>query len=355
VPKKKVVYLFGAGASHAVIKHANPEKGLMTADIQRQIELKYSDKKKGVDLRIWNELITTSDIEHLISVLESQYNYSSTDRIRKYYRDALVELAREFSKAPPRINLYTVLYDLHENVTDLQEELLCFITLNYEDLLERSLRTHLKYNADYAIKTTVGNTVGNTVEILKLHGSFNWSNRRPIQIRKMTAIPSGNTLWIPPGVEKRKENYPFNVLWGKASECLIDCDVIRVIGCSLSRNDWGLVPMLYTAQKFNEQGRDIEIEVIDFLQTGRDIKNNYQYLNVKDITEIEEIISFYKRQFPHASNEEIKKEMVNQFSDKDIMNPFQMWLDAKIDFLLNVNELNINTRKRYVHNFYYKV
>jgi hypothetical protein len=354
MPKKKVVYLFGAGASHAVIKHANPEKGLMTADIQRQIQLKYSDKKKGVDSRIWNELITTSDIEHLISVLESQYNYSSTDKIRKYYRDALVELAKEFSKAPPQINLYTVLYDLHENVSDLQEELLCFITLNYEDLLERSLRTHLKYNADYAIKTNVETNAGITVEILKLHGSFNWNNSRPIQIRKMTAIPSGKTLWIPPGVEKRKENYPFNVLWGKASECLMDCDVIRVIGCSLSRNDWGLVPLLYTAQKFNERERDIEIEVIDFLHTGEDIKSNYPYLNIKDITEIEEIISFYKRQLSNASDEELKGEIESLFSNKDV-NPFQMWLDAKIDFLVNEKMLNIDTRKKYVFNFYHKV
>ena len=350
--QKKVVYLFGAGATHAVIKHANPEKGLMTADIQRQIESRYSGKKKGVDSRIWNELVSVSDIEHLISVLEAQYNYSSTDTIRKYYRDALVELSKEFSRTPPRINLYTVLSDLHENVNDFPEELSCFITLNYEDLLERSLKTHLQYDADYTIKTSSGSK--NTVGILKLHGSFNWSNNRPIQIRKMTAIPSGNTLWIPPGVEKRKENYPFNMLWGKASECLMECDLVRVIGCSLSRNDWGLVPMLYTAQRFNEQGRNIEIEIIDFVQTGRDIKNNYRYLNVKDITEIDEVISFYKRQFPDASDGELKREMENQFSNKD-MNPFQAWLDAKIDFLVNETGLSINTRKQYVHNFYYKV
>ncbi len=97
------------------------------------------------------------------------------------------------------------------------------------------------------------------------------------------------------------------------------------------------------------------IEIIDFVQTGRDIKNNYRYLNVKDITEIEEVISFYKRQFPGASDHELKKEMENQFSNKDRMNPFETWLDAKIDFLVNESGLSINTRKQYVHNFYYKV
>jgi hypothetical protein len=348
--KKKIVYLLGAGATQAVIKQINPEKSLMTEDIQELIESKYS--KKGIDPRIWNELVTKgNDVEHLISVLESHYNYSTSDKVRKYYWKALVTLVKDLSKSPPE-NLYTVLYDLHKNVDGLEEELLCFITLNYEDLLEQSLRK--QYDIDYAIDTMSSKSNRDKVKILKLHGSFNWINSRPIQTKSMTSIQHGKSLWIPPGVEKRKDNYPFNLLWGKATECLMECDVVRVIGCSLSRNDWSLIPILYTVQRFNGRGQNIQIEIIDFVETGQNIRKNYRYLNIKQVTEIDDIIAYYRRQLPKASDKERNREMIAQFSNKDKMNPFQAWLDAKIDQLVNEKGSDsINTAK-YVYNFYNK-
>ena len=350
--KKKIVYLFGAGATQAVIRQIDPEKSLMTKDIQGLIRSKYS--KKGIDPAIWNELVTEgNDVEHLISVLESHYNYSTSDKIRKYYWQALVRLIKDLSKSPPE-NLYTVLYDLHKNVESLQEELICFITLNYEDLLEQSLKKHLNFDIDYAIATLSSGDKRNKARVLKLHGSFNWINTRPIRIKSMTAIQHKETLWIPPGVEKRKDNYPFNLLWGEALECLMKCDIVRLIGCSLSRNDWGLIPILYTVQRFNEKDQNIQIEIIDFVEAGRNIKINYRYLNVKQITEIDEIIAYYRRQLPNSSDEECNNEMIAQFSDKDKMNPFQAWLDAKIDQLVNENGSDSINKAKYVYNFYNK-
>ena len=138
---KKVIYLFGAGATQAVIKDLDPEKSLMTPDIQKLIENKYSNRE--IEARIWNELTTVKDIEHLISVLESQYNYSTSELLRQYYRMALVELANEVNISDSA-TLYTVLSDLYVNRSGLEEELLCFITLNYEDILERSIKEQLK-------------------------------------------------------------------------------------------------------------------------------------------------------------------------------------------------------------------
>ena len=353
--KKRIVYLFGAGATQAVIKDIDPEKSLMTEDIQELISSNYS--KKGIDSAIWNELITKgNDIEHLISVLESHYNYSTSDKIRKYYWQALVKLIKDLSKSPPE-NLYTVLCDLHKNVESLQEELVCFITLNYEDLLEQSLKKHLKYDIDYAIDTPSNRSKGNKARILKLHGSFNWINTRPIQIKSMTAIQHKETLWIPPGVEKRKDNYPFNLLWGEALECLMECDILRIVGCSLSRNDWGLIPILYTVQRFSDKEQKVQIEIIDFVETGKNIKKNYRYLDVKQINEIQEIIAYYRRQLPKSSDEERDMEIITQFSDKDKMNPFKTWLDAKIDQIVKEdNEKGTDSIKaaEYVRNFYYK-
>lgn len=350
--KKKVVYLLGSGATHAVLKHAKPPKGVLTKDIQKAIEDSHPNSRmSGV---IWNELITDgNDVEHLISVLESQHNYTASEKVRAYYRSALVSLAKAFSGNPPAMNLYNVLFDLHTGVSGLQEEVSCFMTLNYEDILEQCLRKHFGREIDYGLDT--GETTGTTdkVPVLKLHGSFSWTNDRPIHIKPMTRVTDKTALWIPPGTEKKRENYPFNLLWGKAMECLMVCDVLRIIGCSLSRNDWGLIPMLYTVQTFSRRARRIDIEIIDYVKTGERIRDNYSYLKVKTITEIDDVIALYKGLFPHATSDELREEMEAQFKNTAI-NPFHSWLDAKIGSLVDVG-IDIRTDRQFVYNFYHKV
>lgn len=346
---KKVIYLFGAGATQAVIKDIDPEKSLMTWDIQNFIENNYS--RYGIEDRIWNELITAGrDIEHLISVLESQYNYSTVEKLRGYYSKALVELAKEVAISNP-ITLYTVLSDLHLNIQDFNEELICFITLNYEDILERSIKKHLKCQIDYGIETATPITNGKKISVIKLHGSFNWTNSHPIQVKSMVTLinKKGKILWIPPGVEKRKDNYPFNLLWGRAKELLMNCDVLRIVGCSLSHNDWGLIPILYTVQKFTDKA--IDIEIIDYVPTGEKIRDNYNYLNVKIITELDELRSSYLRKFPDAADEGITKEMERKFRDQK-SNPFKEWLDAKIEDLFE-NNIKIS-QTSFAYKFYHK-
>ena len=349
--KKKVVYLFGSGATQAVVKAINPDLGLLTIDIQEEIETNYSSR--GINNTIWNELITKgNDVEHLISVLESQHNYSASEKLRKYYRDAIVNLSEKIPTNPLPDNLYSILIDLH-HIDGLDEELLSFITLNYEDILERTISSHFDYSIDYIIETINKKPKkSSTIKVFKLHGSFNWSNSRPISVRKMTALKSKDTLWIPPGVEKRKENYPFNLLWGKAIEDLLNCDMLRIVGCSLSRNDWGLIPVLYTVQRFNENGRGIEIEIIDYPDTTKTIKSTYKYLRTKGLLEIPDILAFYKNQFHPTSPESlILSEIEKKFSDKDKINPFQEWLDAKADYLIN-QKIDIKTDHNYLYNLF---
>ncbi len=354
---KKIIYLFGAGATQAVIKDMDPDKSLMTSDIQRLIE-KHPKKfpRTRIEPTIWNQLVTEGyDIEHLISVLETQYNFSTSEKLRRYYQKALVELTKRVIK-PNYPTLYTVLTDLYVNIfpklessDNLKEELLCYITLNYEDILERSIKKQLKCEIDYVIETTKPINSTNSINVIKLHGSFNWTNSRPIKVKRMTE--SGNVLWIPPGVEKRKDNYPFNFLWGKAMELLMNCDILRVVGCSLSRNDWGLIPILYTVQKFNDK-KKIKIEIIDYPDTGKSIKKNYKYLNVENITEIVELKSSYQRKFQHATEDIWREEMASKFKDKNKTNAFQEWLDAKVEDLIE-NNIKLPP-KGFAHRFYYK-
>lgn len=351
---KKIVYLFGAGSTQAVIKAISPEKGLLTPDIQEEIQ-GYSPR--GIDREIWNELIMKGrDIEHLISVLESQHNFSASEHLGRYYSKAIVELSKEFSTHPPKNNLYSVLIDLHLNVAGLEEELLSFMTLNYEDILERTIEVVFDREIDYIIKTAKpGSNQNNGIRVFKLHGSFNWNNSRPIEIRKITSLRPGKMLWIPPGVEKRKDNYPFNLLWGKAMEELMNCDILRIVGCSLSRNDWGLIPILYTIQKLNKTGKTTEIEVVDYPETAKTIRKTYNYLDVKSIIDLPEFLSFYKKQFRSSDSDKIIGEIQNKYREKDKSNPLKEWLEAKIDYLVSkADPVDITTHRNLVYNFYNK-
>ena len=348
----KVVYLFGAGATQAVLR-SSTSLSLLTADIQTKIEGQYSSR--GFNNKVWSELTTTgNDVEHLISVLETQHNYYASEKIRKYYRDAIVDISNPISISPPLKNLYSVLIDLH-NIKDLGEELQCLMTLNYEDILENTIKKIFKLPIDYCLHPNKNISLKDPVKILKLHGSFSWQNTRPISVRKMKSISSANTLWIPPGVDKKKDNYPFNYLWGQAVENLLECDILRVVGCSLSRNDWALIPILYTVQKFNESGKVLDIEIIDFPATAEKIIDNYRYIKFKKITELPEFIGFYKKLFPAASTADVITEINNKFIDKAKANPFYEWLDSKLDYLYDDKLIDISTPKKIAYNFYHKI
>lgn len=350
----KVIYLFGAGASESVLKSLNHYSGLLTGDIQNLIASKYSPK--GINANIWNEIIKRgNDIEHLISVLESNHNYSASNKIRKYYRDAIVQISKDISANPP-FNLYSVLIDMHINSKKINEELLCIVTLNYEDILEQTIKSQFGLGVDYVIHSFKDKQENHKkIKVFKLHGSFNWLNTRPVRVKKMTTIKPEDTLWIPPGVDKKKDNYPFNILWGHFSEQLLRCDILRIVGCSLSRNDWGLIPILYTLQKFNENNsKGFRLEIIDYPKTCENIKNNYKYLNVIELTEINEFIYFYKKQFPAANTDEVLKEIKAKYADFDKANPFEDWLYSKVDYLQEKLEDDLITTNKFLYKFYNK-
>jgi hypothetical protein len=351
---KNVVYLFGSGASHAVINAIDPSKQLLTADIRQEIHEKEKDAKvKNIPIDIWNELMDPKvDIEHLISILETNYHHESAQYIRNYYHDAIISLSKEVIEKIDdpiyRPNLYSVLFDFH-NIKNNVEKVISVFSLNYEDLFEQTLKFHLNLDVDYLIKKK--NKDKKFIPVLKLHGSFNWTNTRPVNIKKTKNIRSGDALWIPPGVDKKKENYPFNILWGKAFEFLMECDVLRVIGCSLNRNDWGLIPLIYTSLRLSRKNSPYEIEIIDFLDKGEKIKNDYPYLNIKSLIEIPEVISYLNDVY------DLKNTTIPKFVKDDLssdaskkLNIFELWLKAK-RFDRQAARRSLSTRKRFFENF----
>jgi hypothetical protein len=347
---KSVVYLLGSGATHAVVNYLDPSKGLLTSHVRDVISKKEAELKDAVfPTNIWNELIDDRvDIEHLISIMEANYNYKVTNDLRKYYSQAISELSNNIVTAEDSsINLYSILFDMY-SIKGFSEDIDCVLTLNYEDIFEESIKQHLGKNFDYIIENSKQGNTKKSIPVLKLHGSFNWKNVRPVEIDKSgTVISNGDALWIPPGVEKKKEKYPFNLLWGKAFEYLLECDVLRIIGCSLSRNDWDLIPLIYSTNKFNSRSRPFEIEIIDYPSQCDKIISQYQYLKIKHIFDIKEVSLFLLRQhFPHLANvneisDEVREELTNNIVPPNY-NIFSMWLQAIGEGLLEKG-VDLNT------------
>ena len=170
------------------------------------------------------------------------------------------------------------------------------------------------------------------VTVLKLHGSFGWQKVWPVKPNPNTEIP----LWIPPGIQKAKGNYPFNLLWGRARE-LLDCDVVRIVGCNLGSNDWDLLSMLFAAQHANRHLRSLEIEIIGRPNTAKRIRKEFPYLRAKSILELdgvgEQIVGEMSGGEPRAYNNltQTEQQKVDEEAQKKIRNPLLYWLKQKAE------------------------
>ncbi len=88
-----------------------------------------------------------------------------------------------------------------------------------------------------------------------------------------------------PSIEKRTEQYPFNMLWGIAFE-ILECDILRIVGCRLSQNDWGLISLLLSTQL--RTSKPYSIELINSHENGREIRERNGFLrNVKILGELD--------------------------------------------------------------------
>lgn len=335
-----------------MLQDYDPAFRLMPNDIRDRILSKYVSKAPPIhDDLAWNAFTDTPDVEHFISILEYQNKFGAAEIIRREYREAILKIAGSVSQTPPRQNLYSVLLDYQLNLANkhLGENLLGFVSFNYEDILENTISTFFR-PVNYVFKHY--RKAGAPVNVYKLHGSFNWINERPIKIRKMKNVGSKPSLWIPPGVDKKKDTYPFNLLWGQLTEELLKCDVLRVIGCSLSRNDWGIIPVLYTMRDFVERN-GFDIEVIASPGTAENITRNYGYLNVKSMLEMEDVIDYFREELGNLKNDkELKKEISDSLSDREKGNPFRDWLLSKLYYLAQTLDVSIGTPDGIVSEFY---
>ena len=241
MPPKKVVYLFGAGATQGEAQYeAGLGEGLSLENVsEKAISLGKEEQKLQVMLSEI-ERDDIKDIELYISLLESvnTKKYSElASALRSFFCQSIQENLIS-GKTPIEPSLTMALLEMHEKLAE-NEKFIGAISLNYDNMLDRAFNEVFK-GINYGIKCKCEKAVYNVGEefplLIKLHGSFNWKkgfrfvliDEEQAQVAKQAEM-----LWIPPSIEKERDAYPFNLLWGKAFQ-MLDCDILRIVGCKLS-------------------------------------------------------------------------------------------------------------------------
>ena len=354
----KIAYLFGAGASQGELSQNGFPKSILMPDLVYEIARKIHDDKIASLADVSNELVSGADIEHLITLYEASGTREHNEiakKLKTLFRQKIQERINELGSSffP---TLFASLIDMH-SIEGLDEKLVLIMTTNYEDLIEKAMQ-HVAGGINYTIKTMSKDkhysVKEDTVPILKLHGSFNWKSEFPVTIQSKI-VREEDVIWIPPGVVKRREYYPFDVIWGKARE-LLDCDILRIIGSSLSGNDWELVSLIHTTQQLRTDGKPpYTIELIDYPDKCEKLKEQYNYLNIKTILEIPEVQEYIVRTYTAKDigrreiSEEKIKGIAKYISDKET-NIFSFWLRAKGEKLY-YDDISITTENKYFEQF----
>jgi hypothetical protein len=304
--KKKVAYLFGAGATHAELFALNPylqraTDGLLIRDVSsRVIERARQDVNylRGLE-PVSNASSGSLNIELLISLIENaKINdwANKTAYLKRLVREDIQAVLTPYRRG--RFYLHRALLQLHTRKFALaKEEVVGFISLNYDDVLDKAYKEFYG-NPDYCFTLEDG-AGGTNVPLLKLHGSFNWNNAKIRGRHKPIEI-------IPLGSAKTYLHAPYAFIWNRALEVLIECDALRVIGCSLSPNDVHLIDLLFKAHL--ERQHAFDIEIIDADGVGENIRDSYGFFpGIRSLTNIEGLY----------------------FPDTNPPNPFKEWLRYK--------------------------
>jgi len=217
------------------------------------------------------------------------------------------------------------------------ESLSAIITTNHDGLLQVASEKVLKaVNVGFPFESE-NLTPANSKPlppILQLHGSLTWRFGVPPRVSRLEAMSgySHDTMWIPPTIQKESKNYPFNKLNALAYEALSErCDVLRVVGSSLTQNDWNILSLLFNAQRHRDHVRkaSFRIELIMSQKGGISIQNSCSYLeNVLIIGSLSDghFAEFKKFEDPNDPDPP---------PDSDWANPFFFWLREKINFHLS--------------------
>ena len=140
---KKIVYLFGAGATHAELKNLEPnlldeKRGLLIGNVSsRVIEIARRNHKYLKDLAMVSGTKGSLNIELLISLIENSKIHEWADKtalLKKLVEKDIKTILT--ASQTRRFYLHKTLFELHEHKkTKTKEKLIGLISLNYDDVL----------------------------------------------------------------------------------------------------------------------------------------------------------------------------------------------------------------------------
>lgn len=343
---KQVVYLWGAGATQAEAQRLGANisllmrntdafgEGITTRILQRAGSKTTSafGGGEGVDIEKLISLLTASGIDEHTQLAENMRAH--------YFEELRASLWNARVRDNPQLAIR--LLELHKNkkFQEQVETLSGIITTNHDGLLQvASQNVFGKVNLGFKFSSEdFDQATSNSVPpILHLHGSFTWQFGVPIIISRLRRTSAyAETVWIPPTILKESKNYPFNKLSGLAYELLAKhCDVLRVVGSSLTQNDWNILSLIFNAQQHREatKGTAFLIELIMPPQVGENIKVECAYLkNINPIGYLTE------GKFAAYKDDKIEPE-------PGMANPFAYWLNEKTEYHLSRSELDEETVK----------
>ena len=150
-PKKRVVYLLGAGASHGSVKAVGSSRGILMSDLGLPLAEAVRDlinkkrKKFGSLKHLVNEIVyEEADFEHIITFLDqspSTVHRQFAEELRvvfaKVLRAELKAIHRDLGD--DRYGLYSALLDMYK-VHGCPEELGGILSINYDEYVEAAAK-----------------------------------------------------------------------------------------------------------------------------------------------------------------------------------------------------------------------
>ena len=167
--RKRVVYLLGAGASHACVKAVGSPHGILMRDLGQSLADKVNDmvtknyQEDSALTALANEVINDdTDIEHVITFLDesaSALHRRFADDLRKAFESALREKLDVIEKTEGRAptDLYRALLDMYE-VDGFPEELAGILTINYDEYIEEAVETVYGQPVDFGVHVQGANS-----------------------------------------------------------------------------------------------------------------------------------------------------------------------------------------------------
>jgi hypothetical protein len=331
---KRIVYLWGAGATQGEAQNLGSKISLLMGDSAQFGEgittriLRRAGKRVSAAYGATQAL----DIEKLISLLAvsgvSEHAVLA-DELRTHYFDELrTSLTNALVIDNPELAIGLLAMHNDRKFDREVESLSGILTTNHDGLLQiasQAVFGEVNLAVSFVSEDVVLAMESSTPPIVQLHGSFTWEFGVPMRVSMLRATSkySRNTVWIPPTTLKESKQYPFNRLTGLAYELLAEhCDVLRVVGASLTQNDWNVLSLIFNAQRHREytKGNPFRIELIMPQEIGDRIARECGYLR-----HLTPIGFLSEGRFADFKDKQLD-------TDSDLVKPFGYCLQQKWEF-----------------------